>query len=259
MSSTSKLNDGTLKAVKSTSTSETGHKKNVANFRELVSVVTGYGTAYSPSKVSIGLAALKVLAANADSAAIAVDVAEPAYSLAVAAREVAFKPLSMFTTRVVNALRATETTAQVDESAMAIVRKIQGSSGSSKKKELAPGEIPIKGVSTSQMSFDSRLANFEKLVQLLAAIPQYAPNEEELKVAALTARSADLKAKNDAVVNTSTALSNARIARNSILYKELTGLVDIALDVKSYAKSVYGAGSPQYGQISKIEFKRVDL
>lgn len=40
-----------------TSTSETGHAKNVANFDDLVSFVTGYGTAYNPSKASIKLTA----------------------------------------------------------------------------------------------------------------------------------------------------------------------------------------------------------
>ncbi|MFA6401072.1 MAG: hypothetical protein WCX31_05525 [Salinivirgaceae bacterium] len=41
-----------------TSTSETGHAKNVTNFDELISFVTGYGTTYNPSKDSIKLAAL---------------------------------------------------------------------------------------------------------------------------------------------------------------------------------------------------------
>ena len=44
-------------------------------------------------------------------------------------------------------------------------------------------------------------------------------------------------------------LSNARISRNDILYKANTGLVDIALDTKTYIKSLYGATSPQYKQV----------
>jgi len=35
------------------STSETGHAKNVANFEDLISFCTGYGTAYNPSKAAI--------------------------------------------------------------------------------------------------------------------------------------------------------------------------------------------------------------
>ena len=45
-----------------------------------------------------------------------------------------------------------------------------------------------------------------------------------------------------------------RISRNNLLYKENTGLYDVALDVKNYIKSVFGATSPQYKQVSKIKF-----
>jgi hypothetical protein len=108
------------------STSETGHAKNVANFDELISYVTGYGTAYNPSKPSIKLAALQALAANAKNAIAAMHAAQPGYTNAVAARDASFKPLSKFTTRVINALKATDTTDRLDETAKSIARKIQG-------------------------------------------------------------------------------------------------------------------------------------
>ena len=38
------------------STSETGHAKNVANFEDLISFVTGYGATYNPTKVPLKLA-----------------------------------------------------------------------------------------------------------------------------------------------------------------------------------------------------------
>ena len=83
---------------------------------------------------------------------------------------------------------------------------------------------------------------------------KYNPNEEELKISTLTALYEDLKAKNTAVVETTTPLSNSRIARNEVMYKPLTGLVDIAFDSKVYIKSVFGPSSPQYKQISKLKF-----
>ncbi len=69
----------------------------------------------------------------------------------------------------------------------------------------------------------------------------------------------DLKAKNAAVVEATIPVSNARVSRNEILYKENTGLCDVAMDVKTYIKSVFGATSPQYKQISKLEFKKVKV
>lgn len=76
------------------STSETGHAKNAANFDDLISFVTGYGTAYNPSKATIKLTALQTLSTSAKTAINAVNAALPAYSNAVAAREAAFEPLS---------------------------------------------------------------------------------------------------------------------------------------------------------------------
>jgi len=40
-----------------TSTTETGHAKNVANFESLISICTGYGTAYNASKENLKLSA----------------------------------------------------------------------------------------------------------------------------------------------------------------------------------------------------------
>jgi len=243
------------------STTETGHAKNVANLEELVSYVTGYGVTYNPSKPTIGLSALKTLATAANSSVSAVNAAMPAYSLAVSSREIAFDPLNKLITRALNALKASDSSERVDEQARTIARKVQGKSATPKKKAEAtpPGTPPIEGVSTSQMSFDSRLDNFDKLIQFLKSVPQYAPNEEEVKVTALTALYTNLKVKNAAVVAAATPLSNARIARNVILYNEITGLVDIALDAKVYIKSLFGPTSSQYKQISKLEFKPVKM
>jgi hypothetical protein len=90
----------------------------------------------------------------------------------------------------------------------------------------------------------------------LSSVTLCAPNEADLKVTALYNA---LKAKNTAVVNATTPLSNARISRNNILYNANTDLVDIALDTKTYIKSIYGATSPQYKQVSKLEFKAVKI
>ena len=201
------------------------------------------------------------MATNSKNAINAVNAALPAYSNAVSAREAAFQPLSKLVTRIMNALKAADTTQQVDESAQTLVRKLQGRRASAKlteeeKKVMAGQGKEQKEISASQLSYDSRLDNFDKLIKLLTSITQYAPNEADLKVTALTTLLTDLKAKNTAVITATTPLSNARISRNDILYKELSGLVDIAQDVKSYVKSVFGATSPQYKQVSGLEFKR---
>lgn len=246
------------------STSETGHAKNVALFEELISFVSGFGEAYNPSKASISLSGLRTLSDGAKSAINAVNSVYPVYSNAVAARDAAFTPLSKLVTRVMNALKATDTTEQVDKSARTLVRKIQGARATPKMSEeekqaaIAEGK-EITEISTSQLSFDSRLENLNKLIQLLASVSLYAPNEEDLKVASLTALYTDLNSKNTAVTEASVLLGNARIARNNALYKTNTGILDIAVDTKNYIKSVYGPTSPQFKQVSKLTFKPVKM
>lgn len=245
-----------------TSTTETGHAKNAANLDTLISFVVGYGVAYNPSKAALKLAGLQTLSTSSKAAIANINTTKAAYSNAVAAREVAFLPLSPLATRILNALKATDTTTQVDDSAKTIVRKLKGQKATTKLTEeekaasLAQGKS-VKEVSASQLSFDSQLDNFDKLIKLLISVALYTPNETDLKTATLTTMYNDLKAKNTAVVTTATALSNARIARNDLFYKPNTGLVDLALDTKSYIKSLFGANSPQYKQVAGIEFRNV--
>ncbi len=241
------------------STSESGHAINVSNFETLISFVTAYGTVYNPSREAIKLPALQTLLSDAKTSLNALNAIQPNYSNAVAARETAFEPLSKLITRVNNALKATDTTEQVDESAKTIVRKLQGKRATPKISEedialLKEDGKEVTQISTSQMSYNSQLENFDKLIMLLTTVPEYKPNEEDLKISTLTALYNDLSAKNASVLAATVPLSNTRIARNEILYKEKTGLVDTAADVKIYVKSVFGATSPQFKQISKLKF-----
>lgn len=142
---------------------------------------------------------------------------------------------------------------------MTLVRKLQGRRSTPKmtdeEKQAAEAEgKEVKESSSSQMSYDSRLDNFDKLVKLLASVPEYAPNETDLTTESLTALYADLSAKNTAVINATVPLNNARIVRDQILYSALTGIVGISVDVKTYVKSVFGATAPQYKAISGLKF-----
>ncbi len=239
--------------------SETGHAKNVANFEKLVVNVSGLGAAYNPSRGSIQLSALNDLLGNAKAVISNLNQAESVYKNATSAREVAFDPLSKLITRVGNSLKASASSSATDDQATTLIRKLQGRratpkmSDEEKKAAEAEGKT-VKETSSSQMSFDSRLDNFDKLIKLLASVPEYAPNETELSVAGLTTLYNDLSSKNLDVVNAEVPLTNARIARNNVLYTPLTGIVDISADVKMYVKSVFGASAPQYKAISGLTF-----
>ena len=243
-----------------TNTSETGHAKNVTNLESLITSIIALETSYNPSRDSIKLPALQALLTASTESLNAVNIAQATYSNAVAARKVAFEPFSKLITRVMNSLKASGASTQVVQSARTIVRKLQGRRASAKITEEEKKAIEAEGkevnqISASQMSFDNRIENFDRFIMLLSSIPLYNPNEAELKVETLKALHNQLKEKNTEVILPIVQLSNSRIARNKILYKENTGIVDIAVDSKTYIKSVFGATSPQYKQVSRLYFK----
>lgn len=239
--------------------SEIGHAKNVANFDVLIAFVLSYLAVFKPSKTSIQLSALQNVAQKAKNAMKVVNDAFSVKSGAVAARKVAFAPFSKLVTRIINSLQSSDTSSVVDDQARTIVRKLQGTRATPKKtaeekKALeAEGKV-VNEKSNSQVGFDDRVANFDKLISLLASIPLYAPNEPELQVTGLIALYNNLKTLNDAVVNTKQNYDNALLLRYEILYQDITGLVDLAMDTKSYIRSLFGATSSQYRQISKLKF-----
>ncbi len=246
--------------AKKTSTSETGHAKNVANFDDLITIATGMGAAYNPSDTKIKLAALNTLHTNADNSNLAVEAALPTYTNAVDNRQAVFLPVKKLTTRIMSALASSGASAASVADAKTIARKLQGTRATPIKNTTpsptpSPSPAPsAKTISVSQQSFDSQYDNMNKLVQLLTTISSYTPNETDLKLTALNSLVTSMKAQNKAVATAFQPVVNARNARNTVLYTPTTGLVDIAQSVKNYIKSVYGATSPQYKQAAKIKF-----
>ncbi|MDD3080383.1 MAG: hypothetical protein PHH37_14950 [Paludibacter sp.] len=241
------------------STSESGHAKNVTNLETLITAITAFGTSYNPSRGNLKLTTLQTLLTATKESFNQVNTTQSSYSIAVDAREVTFSSFGKLVTRISNALKASDITTQVDESAQTIIRKLRGKRAGTKLTDEEKATLQAEGkevtqISVSQMGYDSRLDNFEKLITLLSTVSEYSPNEEELKVESLQAVYNDLKTKNTDVITNYIQLDNARNSRNDVLYKESTGLVDIASDSKTYIKSVFGATSPQYKQISKLTF-----
>lgn len=257
------------------STSETGHPINVANFEDLISRCIGYGVIYNPTKPVLQVPALQALRLTAQGNLTAVNSAIVVIINAINARQLVFDPIKPLATRMVNALDATNASDELVKDAKTLNRKIQGKrKGETKPPPPTPpvppippvppgGPTPIppvpptpEQISVSQQSYDSLLENFNKLILLVASEPSYAPNEVDLQVATLQALALNLAGQNTAVINATTALSTARIARNHTLYDNNTGLYDIQAEVKKYVKSVFGASSQEYKLISKIKFTK---
>ncbi|HLP11167.1 MAG TPA: hypothetical protein VK177_04485 [Flavobacteriales bacterium] len=241
---------------------ETGHAKNVANFEDLISFCTGYGATYNPVNVNIKIPALNSKYTACVNAILAVKVAKTAFDNSTNSRELVFASLKKLSTRVVNALEATTAAKVTVDDAKTVNRKIQGKRASKVPEEPSDGggtgaEAPVKTISVSQQSYDSLIDHFIKLIQIVSTEPLYLPNETDLKVVTLNALLVSLKAANTSVIGTTTSYSNSRITRDSALYDVTTGMVDLAFEVKAYVKSLYGAGSMQYKQVSGLKFTKI--
>jgi hypothetical protein len=239
------------------STSETGHAKNVANFQDLIAFVVGFGTAYNPSKAALKLTNLQARLLTEQNNLAAVITKNTEYNNVVNERIIEYADLRQLCTRVVGALAVTDASKEKIADAKGFNKKIQ-----SQKKKIeipqADANTPApKTISTSQQSYDQLVQHFNGLISVAQTEATYLPNENELKLTTLLAKSNALLAKNGLVATKYTEVSNARISRDKGLYNEKTGLVVLAAEVKEYVKSVFGYNSPQYKQVSKIKFTTV--
>ena len=246
--------------------SEVGHVQNVANFEDLISRCTALGAAYNPSLAAIKLANMITLRTNALASLASVTSNHSAYMNAVDGREIIFDPLQKFATRIISALKASGASEAVIKDAMTIHRKIMGKRAKPIKeasipaeKAIDPNNLPVVTpvhISVSQLSYDSMVDHYSRLIDLLGTVTVYNPNETELKITGLTTLLNSMKASNTNVITATTNYNNARISRNDMLYKTDTGLIDVAQECKSYVKSVFGAQHAKYKEVSRIKFTR---
>jgi hypothetical protein len=238
---------------------ERGHAKNVATFEDLISFCIGYGTAYNPGNANITIAGLQAKQASALADLLAVKTTKQALDNATNEREILFADFRKFSTQIVSTLKSFSVTQQTIDDANVILRKIRGKRANGGKEKVKPGTEPPVGpddnsISVSQQSYDSVIDHMGKLVELITAQPVYTPNEPTLTVAGLNTLLGNMQTSNTAVINATTAFSNARIARDKSIYDPVTGVVKYALEVKNYVKGLFGASSPQYKQVSKLQF-----
>jgi hypothetical protein len=243
------------------STNQTGHEQNVVNLGVILTRISPFQENYNPQRMELTLSGLSHLRTSSETAIAKVTAAENWYKNSASERMEAFEELDTLVTRVINALRLSGASSSNIAQAEAIVRDLRGKRIGGKTAELESGKINGNNGDTNHTTLhkgtiDSRIINFNKLIRLLSLIELYRPNETELTIAGLDTKLTQLKLLNANSVAADTALDSARWDRNAILYKPDSGLVDVALSVKMYVKSVFGATSPQYKAVSDIIFSK---
>lgn len=243
-----------------TSTSETGHSKNVAHFQQLIAFCKSYGPAYNPSRNQLTITSLEAALAQAQAALASVTATKTTFDNATNNRKEGFTDLKKFATQVVSALKASGASSLAVADAKTSARKMQGR----RAKAITPPATPAanlteakedKHISVSQLSFDSQVEHFSKLVQTVSQQPNYNPNEKPLTIGTLQNQLQQLASLNNDVINTYTDWNKARLNRTAVFYTPLTGLVQVAADVKDYVKSIFGASSNEFKQAAALSFK----
>lgn len=254
---------------------ESGDQKIVARFEDLLSKCLAHGSKYNPPKTELGTAALSTRHEVTKDIVDKTQLAKRAAKKAINDRKDLFKPFKKFITRVINSLDATDASELTVKDARALVKKINGIRAGADPETIdteattqTAGTITgdtnpadantkkRKKISVSQQSFDFTVEHFSKLIKLLESNEYYLPNEADIAVPALKTLHTKMNEINTDVITKNTHLQNMMIKRDKLLFEPKTGLVDVALDVKKYVKSIFEANSPEYKQVSKLSFRK---
>lgn len=156
------------------STSERGHAKNVAFFETLIAYCNGYGANYNPSNNRLLLSSLNDKLEKARAKVKVVKETKQPFDSVVGARQLLFKPLKPYGTRVINALISQGAPETVIKDARTIIRKLTG-----KRADNTVNDTPEQNhVSVSQQSYDRLIDHFEELIVLAQTESSYDPSDE---------------------------------------------------------------------------------
>lgn len=236
---------------------EAGDMKLLGNFRKLIDLLTAE-PAYAPPNPKLTTTAMEAQYTTSLGAAGDVVNNMAPNKIAISERGAAFDQLPVILPRSRNVLKASgaakEVVADVDTS----YRKVLGRRKTPKVKDDpgTPANEATAQHSSVQTSYDNQLANAGAYVAILREIPEYKPNDNSLKLPALTALLADLQAKNNAVSATFVPLSQARGRRDQLLYLDPDCVVNTALLAKTFVAGEFGTKSSLYKQIKGLTFRR---
>ena len=248
------------------STNETGHAKNVAHLKELISYCKTYQEKYNPARMSLTIKGLEDLLHRSEAELQQVKTTKIDLNKFTIVRQAKFKDLKPFATQIVNAFAAAGASKAEITGAQSYIRKMQGKRAKAieevvitdpEAESTVPEAQEDKHISVAQTSYDNLVEHFSKLVETVSLFDGYKPNEAELSAQGLQSTLKTLQETNQSVIDRYTLWSAARISRDTALYTPIVGLFDTAADVKKYVKSVFKASSPQYRQISGLKFTKV--
>jgi hypothetical protein len=238
---------------------ETGHFKNMANFNSLISYLQALPN-YAPDAQELKLTELVSVQNQAKATTDQLVTTAAALQQKVNDRQQLFDQARKLAVRL---MRYLEARFADNEAALKDVRSHYTNLFSkkvNKKETIAPdGTVSEKTYSSSRLSFDSMAENFQKMVERLSTFHDYTPSEPSLQLLTLKQQYQELMNVNKTVNEQYIVVSNARIARDKMMYDKNTGMVDIAQRIKKYLQYQYGTQSEHTQYADRLKFTRKQI
>lgn len=256
---------------------ETGHVNNMANFEELITFCISLGDRYNPSNKAITTPAMQSLLTRVKDKTGQHRMEKTASTNATDIKKDYMKLIRTYARQIVNALEIHGASAAKIENARDLIDKLDGKRltplpdpepaaqpaiAANNPGEDAAGIIPSPGLkkrrtrSSSQTGVDNSIEHFAKIVEIIKSEPGYQPNEEVLTLPYINTKLLEFQAINKSAVDTGIAETNTLAERLSLMYEDVTGMVDIGNMSKLYIKTVFGPNSDEYRKVRKLTFRK---
>ncbi len=238
------------------------HVKNVESYSRLVDICTGYGGNFNPGRQSLQLKAMRALLSEAQSSLQDVSQKRNALSGITNERARAYSDLRKLVYRIIGTLKASQASKETMANVRYYTRLINGDLKAGNRLPVLSEDKeadPLIARAATQQSYVARAHNFMRLAQLIGEVPSYETAAADLQPPALLAFAERLKALNEEKSKAKVALSNARIHRNSRLYKGAGSLHSNAAAVKSYLRVQFGSRSQEAAQLSELSFTKPNI
>ena len=230
--------------------------KTVGTFEKLLGFCSGYGDKYNPGSPKLQLDALSVLLVNARETLANVKAAKTEYNRVTNSREQLFRDMPKLASSVILTLSASGAKKETLDDARVFFRLITGRRAKQRPPMASTEEEKKARSKYAQLSFISKADHFARLVQAIKVDPNYVANEPDLSVDGLKSILKKMHSLNSGVAEAVVKLSNARVARNEVLYNQITSVCNTAADVKKYVRAIFGLNSEQYRQIKNLRFTK---
>lgn len=232
--------------------------KNLQSFGKLKGICTGLGGAYNPGQQHLQVKALTTIQFNAQQLMDKVTERKTVYDNVTNKREVAFKELRSFSSRICYLLRSCGAHPLTLADAYVHNRNLHGW-----KRYAAPvataesldQETPRKRKAAGT-DYASMVYHFARLVETATAEPLYATNEPSLRKEALAEKLKALYALNEEVLDATLKLNKAKQQRYALFYEGTECLVATARNVRHFIRAVFGYKSDPHAEIVKVRLTK---